>query len=593
MLQDEACPEGFYRSGLIVFSCEGGHGSSEFQASSEGHGAGFVAQLPQGIQDFRAAASSTRRAAQPVGLQLWDEASQTMVVSPHNGLINASQRAGTYQGVGVIYSGLSVGKANSSIYLLGTLPSAMQLTAQLLLNASSQSPEDNTGMVLAYTFEGIQPCPSWPARGCTPYDEAAAERRVLVWSRWASDKYGNATEAWRQLALPHLETSRESSSDAEGVAWHLWPEVWSAFLGNPKHIAGESWQPAFRYLDTDGDGLVSQPEFDTGFGLSSRSTTTLEAASPSQILEQAEGGMESVLGRVGVWSLAALVCVMVLAAIVCCVCRMTRATSSGKQAARVISSLSRELPEKSSAASAVTGGPAALEGDRWQQPSARGELAPLVSQLPEDDASAARGPLVQESGQNLWLFPGFEKPSLMKGLAGLWPQPQQQSFRYGPLPLSEESAPGIMSGGIGLLSPTGQAPALSGTFAPGSLSLSPAPSLGGAQGSSVTLAPPSASSFMQSPPRLGFQPAAAHMAAQHPQEAARMEAMHRALAGSYSLSPPGSQAGSVTIPSHAGSAATSTPILAAQKPPAKSNSFEVKVEVVGPVEVVRPAAEGD
>jgi len=226
-------------------------------------------------------------------------------------------------------------------------------------------------------------------------------------------------------------------------------------------------------------------------------------------------------------------------------------------------------------------------------------MTPLVSQLPNADASAARGPSAQESGQNLWLLPGFEKPSFVKGLANLWPQPQQQSFRYGPLPLSEESAPGIMAGGIGLLSPTGQAPALSGSFAPGTLGLSPTGSFGGAHGSSVTLAPPSASSFMQSPPRLGFQPAsAAPMAAQHSPQAARMEAMHRAMAGSYSLSPPGSQAGSVTIPSHACSVNVPAASSTGKKPPAKSNSFEVKVEVVdkvevvGPVEVVRSAAEG-
>eukprot|EP00931_Biecheleriopsis_adriatica_P112903 TRINITY_DN8773_c0_g2_i2.p1 TRINITY_DN8773_c0_g2~~TRINITY_DN8773_c0_g2_i2.p1 ORF type:complete len:627 (+),score=101.54 TRINITY_DN8773_c0_g2_i2:53-1933(+) len=562
----DACPNGYYRSSTIVFGCHGGQGTSDLHVAPGALSPGV--KLPAGVQGFHVSASSAQA---PVALELYDPLNRMMVVSEHHGLLNSTTRAGTYKDMGIVYSGgADVQGGNSSLYLLGTLPCEMDLSFRNLGNESSAT------VTLIYQFTGVTPCPS-PCTGCSTYDEAAAERAVLVWSRWASSKFPNATEAWDKLAVPHVRGA--------DVPWSLWPAVWAAFLGGPSTLAGESWQPAFHYFDSDGNGRVSWPEFLAGYQLSEEPQQRNDAGSQQHQNSDLPGGIGSLWAAV-----LGIVLVLLLSGLACYCCR----TRSEPKMARVVSNLSRQEPQD------------AEVGKPTQHPrSLEGSSAPLQNgkDIRTRDLNLGDQGL-QTAGadpEGLWLFPQLSRTWHLD--FGLWPG-RQDSFRYGPLPLNEDSSQG-------LLPPQGQhsplaasmPAAFSGSFAPGSLSVPVA-------NGSVSLTPPNTSSFYQ-----------AHSGRQHSfhapsdqlsgsfhqlggaaqQEAARVEAMRVANAmgtrsESFSSSAVASVPSSIAAPAEQGAPSAKSMAFFSSKDwdratqhlrkKPEAQSVPVSVEVGVPIEVV-------
>ncbi|OLP84654.1 hypothetical protein AK812_SmicGene34433 [Symbiodinium microadriaticum] len=309
----EACPKNTYRSSPIVFSCGGGFGNTYLTVPAN---QSVPLTIPLGVEGFRITAnSSTGR----VRLQLRDAASDVVVVAQDHGLINGSVRAGVYKDVGIVYSG-NLSSANISLYLLGAL------TAPMKLSFATTASSGIARVHLAYTFERVLECSSPPA-GCHEYHEEDARWQVQVWSRWARSEYQNASRAWQALA--------EDRAEKNGVSWPEWPEVWSVFVGNSSiQVAGEEWQPSFRYLDADRDGFVSQEEFELGFHGGGQARGRDEAAvTMEEVIGKTEGAVRSHL-----WIVAGAASVLLLAAVLCWRCR----SSGAKRVARSVSKLSRD-----------------------------------------------------------------------------------------------------------------------------------------------------------------------------------------------------------------------------------------------------------
>jgi len=357
----------------------------------------------------------------------------------------------------------------------------------------------------------VNNCPSSLA-GCNVYDEAAAQRQILVFSRWATAKYNNTAEAWRVL-------TSNCTTGSSGVPWHLWPEVWADFLGHPSSsLAGVSWQPAFKYLDSNGDGQVSEIEFSDGCDHALHPSTTLspeEEASPAtaSALAFLSQRRDVVLGA------AIGVAVIVLLAAMICIFRRCRNSREDPDAARVMSKLSRDANEQ--------------VHFHTQEASA----AKHVQQAGELEMKLGAGAgQRQDLQEKLWLFPSFGQ-----GLTGLL-QPRQESFRYGPLPLAEDPSQSLIEAG----------PNFSGSYPPSSLSVAPGSSLPGSLNlgpGSIGLQPlgfpPNSHSFAQPPSSHNsfHQPdlnSSQQLSFHHMQqlgmgasEAARMEAMRMANHASY------------------------------------------------------------
>ncbi|CAE7878920.1 unnamed protein product [Symbiodinium microadriaticum] len=387
----EACPKNTYRSSPIVFSCGGGFGNTYLTVPAN---QSVPLTIPLGVEGFRITAnSSTGR----VRLQLRDAASDVVVVAQDHGLINGSVRAGVYKDVGIVYSG-NLSSANISLYLLGAL------TAPMKLSFATTASSGIARVHLAYTFERVLECSSPPA-GCHEYHEEDARWQVQVWSRWARSEYQNASRAWQALA--------EDRAEKNGVSWPEWPEVWSVFVGNSSiQVAGEEWQPSFRYLDADRDGFVSQEEFELGFHGGGQARGRDEAAvTMEEVIGKTEGAVRSHL-----WIVAGAASVLLLAAVLCWRCR----SSGAKRVARSVSKLSRDDVPSGPGQALKTGRAAAAASLPTKEPSA----SKGTRGLPDSTGAGA------VHGEGLWLFPhiGQALPSFLT----------QESFRYVPLATQEE-----------------------------------------------------------------------------------------------------------------------------------------------------------
>ena len=406
------CPDGSYRSSVIVFSCGGGYGFHNFSLAPAATSAPMA--IPLGAEGFRISASSS---SGPLSLKLRDDANHVLVAAQDHGLVNQTVRAGVYKDVGIIMSkSAALPEDNVSLYLLGALTSPMELMfCNLAENSSAR-------VTIAYTFERVLEC-SFPPAGCSEYHKDAARWQVEVWSHWASSHYDNATEAWHFLA--------ESFANEKGVRWSSWPSVWASFIGNSSAVVGEEWQPAFAYLDTNGDGHVSEDEFAAGFSLSSSKARAQEEVKEApDIVSDATEAVRS--NRSLDYMIAAFV-----AALLCfCIYWWCRPKRGG--VARSVSQLSRDGKVGRPPRAGAHGPPA--KGDPKPKVKMAGPGHPpnqhgnINGASFDHDLPRQKAPIAEAGGSNgLWLFPqiGQALPGFGSGL-------HQESFRYSPLAVQED-----------------------------------------------------------------------------------------------------------------------------------------------------------
>ncbi|CAK9089764.1 unnamed protein product [Durusdinium trenchii] len=393
------CPEGSYRSSLIVFGCGGGFGVRNISLAPAATSAPLA--IPLGTEGFRVSASSS---SGPLSLQLRDEANYVVVAAQDHGLINRTVRAGVYKDVGIVMSSSAESpEDNVSLYLLGALTSPMELSFRNLAENSSM-------VTLAYTFERVLEC-TFPPAGCSDYNQEDARWQVEVWSHWASSQYDNSTEAWIAMASPNAEE--------HGVPWSSWSRVWANFVGNSSAVVGQEWEPGFSYLDTNRNGFVSEDEFAVGFDLSSSKARVHE-----ETVDFVSDATQLVTNQ---WMAYALAAVCVLLLLLCCFWNR-RPKRDG--VARSVSQLSRadfkaHKPRAGSALmSSANGSPSGKPKDVLADQILSSGKADFAG---ANDAGCGRAPL--------WLFPQIGQGFGM-GLAPL----RQESFRYSPLTGQEDPA---------------------------------------------------------------------------------------------------------------------------------------------------------
>lgn len=232
-----ACPEGYFRSSAIVWSCSRSTGISYFflQPSLK-----VGVAIPAGVTNFWANAS----AYFDVDLELFDPMTKTFALKYDTGLSNNRRKSVSYLGTQIQYSGDDTRQIpfHESIRIKGTLERTM-----LLRFHNEYEKQFITTVVFGYN--GIKACPSIP-HGCSAYDKVLARQVVEQWSRWVQAKYMTAREAWHALARVK----------PDGVVhWFMWSSVWG-------HSAGtRRWQLAFHFMDSNGDGQITLNEFEQGF----------------------------------------------------------------------------------------------------------------------------------------------------------------------------------------------------------------------------------------------------------------------------------------------------------------------------------------
>lgn len=249
----------------------------------------LISQLPPYLKGLDLRTSSEKS----VRLELVDPSEpQGPVVERKLGIFNEENRDGDYKGLGIVYSvsdvpqNIAEAKNNSTmlrpselLYIIGTLTFPFQLR---LLNLQQSFQR----VRLDYSTSGIDPCPPIPV-GCGTYNEKLASAAVLAWSKWAAATYPSSAEAWSSIAKPHV------SGDGE-VPWYRWPGVWSmsfepdqAWTGSGTggstlgtSAAEEPWQLAFKFLDSDRNGEISEAEFAVAFNMTRQPGVVIATTKP-------------------------------------------------------------------------------------------------------------------------------------------------------------------------------------------------------------------------------------------------------------------------------------------------------------------------
>lgn len=241
------CPHRFYRTAAILFGCDSAAGTSHFLLAPAATTP--VVNIPSGVKSFRIWATSDM----DLGLKLQDPANGKYIVnsnSKQSAVISKRVRTGTYQGVNIAFSGSdSATPVQEHLYIFGSLP------IPTVLKFSNRDSVWAT-VAMKYSHRGLTNCSVVP-EGCSLYDEKAARHEVDAWGRWARSDYSTADEAWLMRGAPNAEKST-------GILWHRWPAVWAQSL-EPTILEGKAWQLAFHYVDADRNGEVSQKEFEVAY----------------------------------------------------------------------------------------------------------------------------------------------------------------------------------------------------------------------------------------------------------------------------------------------------------------------------------------